>query len=53
MTSIERGIGISNQRWGEKERGVREREGGRVGGRETKKEGHSLASDESERAREG
>lgn len=46
MTSIEWGISISNQRWGEKE-GVSEE--GRESGRQ--KEGDSLASDESERER--
>lgn len=44
MTSIEWGISVSNQRRREKER-----EWGRVRERERQKEGHSLASDESER----
>lgn len=44
MTSIEWGISISNQRWGE-----REREWGAERERGRQKEGHSLASDESER----
>lgn len=44
MTSIEWGISISNQRWGEKES-----EWGGERGRGRQKEGHSLASDESER----